>query len=113
MTDGDEKTLIFRTGPEFQEAFRRLDRAIDAANAREAASVRAGKADRAGDAADESARLVQEMHDLILDEIERHWAAHMIDADARVPEFPDEWRVQFSGRIIRVNYDEREVFKND
>ena len=113
MGEGDNKTLIFRTCSEFLRRFRELDGLIDAADARQDAFKRQRDADASAAAAIEHARLCQDMQDVILDELERHWGAMVIDDDPTRPDFPDNWRLQFFGRILRLEYRERAAYKNE
>jgi hypothetical protein len=111
MAEGDDKTLVFRTSPEFQAKYRGLDTRLDVLNARLAVLTRRQDEDRAGTVAAEKSLLLQELYDLLLDEIERHWGPITLDGDPTVPEFPDDWRTQFLGRLIEVEYKERAAYK--
>ena len=111
MAEGDRKTLNCRSGAEFLKAYRQLDARIDAAAAQESACVKAEDADGAGQAAAKEARLCHDITDLILHELERHWAPHVLDSDGTVPDFPDDWSVLFYGRILRIEYRERAAYK--
>ena len=113
MGEGDNKTLIFRTSSAFLQRFRELDGLIDAADARQDAFKRQRDADASAEAAIEHSRLCQEMQDVILDELERHWGPMVIDDDPTRPELPDNWRLQFFGRILRLEYRERAAYKNE
>lgn len=108
---GDHKTIVVRTSTEFREVFRHLEAASDGTQARRNACEKAGDADGAEQAAIEFANQCQELQDAILDEVERHWAPFLLENDATIPNFPDTWRLQFYGRLLRLGYDEREAFK--
>lgn len=111
MAEGDHKTIFFRTDPEFLKRFREIDALIDAEGTRESAFVKAKDAEAGARAAVRQADHVHEMQDLIFHELERHWASFVLESDPTVPEFPDDWRVQFFGRMIRVSYSERAAYK--
>ena len=111
MSFGDKKTFVFRTSAEFTRRYRELDAGMDAADAREDTYKRARDVDAASEAAISNARLCHEMNDLILDELERHWGPMMLDDDGTRPEFPDNWCSMFYGRMLRLEYHEREAFK--
>jgi hypothetical protein len=108
---GENKTIVVRTGSEFCATFRRLEAVTDGLQARRIACERAGDAAGAEKAALEFAERCQELQDAILAELERHWAPMLLGGDATIPEFPDGWRLQFYGRLLRMDYDEREAFK--
>lgn len=112
MSEGDEKTLVFRTSAEFAARYRELDARIDAADAREDTFKRSRDPDAAADAAASAARLRHELNDLILDELERHWGPITLEDDPTRPDFPDTWWTNFFGRMLRLEYREREVFKD-
>lgn len=113
MAEGDNKSMVFRTSAEFLRRFRELDGLIDAACARGETYKRKREPKNAGDAAVEHSELCQQMQDLILDEIERHWGPLLLDDDPTRPEFPDDWRLQFFGRLLRISYRERAAYKGD
>jgi hypothetical protein len=113
MSEGDNKTLIFRTGREFLEEFRALDAQFDSAVARQQALLRARDAKGASRAARDQSRLGARIQDLILDEIERHWGPQVLEHDSSTPSFPDCWRLQFFGRILRIEYRERSAYKGE
>ncbi len=93
------------------KAFRQLDAWIDSACAQRSAHVDAGDAKGASRAAARNARYCHEINDLILDELERHWGPHVLESDGTVPDFPDNWRIFFFGRVLRIEYSERAAFK--
>ncbi|MCA8911962.1 MAG: hypothetical protein KDB82_09670 [Planctomycetes bacterium] len=111
MAEGDKKTFIFRTSAEFLEKFRSLEGSTDALAARRTACEKAGDGDGASHAASQFSLECQQIQDAILDEIERHWASILLDDEAGTPDFPDNWRLQFFGRILRIEYTEREAYK--
>jgi hypothetical protein len=113
MAEGDDKTLVFRTSADFVAAYRSFDARIDALDMRAEVLKRAGQTEGAETAAAEKARLIHELNDVILDEIERHWGPIALDCDPRIPTFPDEWRTMFFGRFLRLEYEERAAYKGD
>jgi hypothetical protein len=106
------KTLTFRTTADFATRFQQMDGRIDENAARRDAFVRAGNAEAAGQCAAEHTKLCAEFQGMLLDEVERHWGPHILDNDGTMPEFPDDWRFQFYGRILRISYEERQAFKD-
>ena len=111
MSEGDKKSFVFRTSAEFMKRYREIDERMDAADARQDTFTRARDADAAADSAILNARLCHQLNDLILDELERHWCPMLLEDDPSRPDFPDDWRLYFYGRILRVEYNEREVYK--
>jgi hypothetical protein len=113
MSEGENKSLIFRTSREFLQEFRALDARIDGVYTRQQALMRARDARAAAKAAREHSRLCARMQDLIMDEIERHWGPMLLEDGASVPQLPDNWRIQFFGRVLRLDYRERAAYKGD
>ena len=111
MPGGERVTLIVRTSRQFSDKFRALDERYDECQARRDAAIRKGDPQIAGDGASEMARIACEIQDLLFDELERHWGPRLID-DSRLPEIPDDWRVWVRGRLLHIEYEEREVFKD-
>lgn len=111
MANGERVTLIVRTSRNFADKFRGLDERYDELQARKDAAVQKGDPLAAGDAAREMARIACEIQDLLFDELERHWGPRLIE-DQRLPEIPDDWRVWVRGKLLHIEYEEREVFKD-
>ncbi|MBK9976027.1 MAG: hypothetical protein IPP14_14740 [Planctomycetes bacterium] len=111
MANGERVTLIVRTSKEFTEKFRVLDERYDELQARKESAIQFGDHDVAGKSAADMARVACEIQDLLFDELERHWGPRLID-DQRLPEIPDDWRVWVRGRLLHIEYEEREVFKD-
>ncbi|MCC6466619.1 MAG: hypothetical protein IT463_14860 [Planctomycetes bacterium] len=111
MSDGEQKTINFRTSPEFVKQYRALDQRAETLSAQEKAHIQAGDAANAGKTAAEYSTLVNEIRDLIYDEMERHWGARLLE-DNTLPEVPDDWTMWVSGRLMRVVYHGREVFED-
>jgi len=111
MANGERVTLIVRTSKGFTDTFRSLDERYDQLQARKDAAIQKGDPEESGKAASEMARIACEIQDLLFDELERHWGPRLID-DQRLPEIPDDWRVWVRGRLLHIEYEEREVFKD-
>ena len=113
MSVGDQKTFVVRTSVEFLARYRELDARIDQASTWEEVAKRQRRAGDACDASKLHAELMHQMHDLVLNELERHWGPMSLDEDPSRPDFPDNWRTLFTGRLMRIEYREREVFRRD
>lgn len=111
MAEGDRKTLVFRTSADFTAAWRNLDAEIDRMAAEKEVLTRCRKIEDAGKSAAEMARLYQQLSDLVLDELERHWGPQLLEGDPTIPDFPDGWNLVLHGRILRMDYNERAAFR--
>jgi hypothetical protein len=111
MPMSERQTLIVRTSKDFADKFRSLDEKYDEHQARKDASIQKGDILMAGESARGMARIACEIQDLLFDELERHWGPRLID-DSRLPEIPDDWRVWVRGKLLHIEYEEREVFKD-
>jgi hypothetical protein len=113
MAEGDEKSIVVRTSAEFQAGYRALDERIDVLDAKAEILKRKGDVEAGAAVAVEHTRLIHQINDLVLDEIERHWGPVTLDGDPTVPDFPDDWRTMFFGRLLRLEYNERAAYKRD
>ncbi|MCA8910734.1 MAG: hypothetical protein KDB82_03435 [Planctomycetes bacterium] len=104
------RSITVETGREFVGKYRKLDRRIERQGALRKAYIRAGDAEKAADAADRHSEALDEQEDLVFEEMRRLWV-NARQTDETLPELPESWDTEASGRAIRFSFYEIEAFR--
>ena len=104
------RSLTLETNADFTREFRNLERRIERQEALKNAHVRAGEAEKAGAAAERHAEAVDAQEDLLFNEMHRLWV-NARQTDERLPELPEVWEQEGSGRAIRFSFYEIEAYR--
>ncbi|MDC1141544.1 hypothetical protein OAU50_00500 [Planctomycetota bacterium] len=104
------KSITLVTNQKFITRYRALDRAIVQAEARRKAFVQAGNAEEAGAEAEKHSEALDQQEDLLFEEMHTVWV-NARQTDDTLPELPESWEQDASGRAIRCSYYEIEAFR--
>ncbi|MHC4840965.1 MAG: hypothetical protein ACYTDT_08435 [Planctomycetota bacterium] len=104
------KSITLETNKKFITRYRELDRVIVKAEARRKALIQAGNADSAGAEAANHSEALDQQEDLLFEEMRNVWM-NARQTDDTLPELPESWEQDASGRAIRCSYYEIEAFR--
>ncbi|MCF6228369.1 MAG: hypothetical protein L3J82_06885 [Planctomycetes bacterium] len=104
------KSITLETARKFIAKYRKLDRDIVQAEARRKAFIRVGNADDAGVEAAKHSEALDKQEDILFDEMRVVWM-NARQTDESLPELPESWEQDASGRAIRCSYYEIEAFR--
>ncbi|MCA8937351.1 MAG: hypothetical protein KDB68_14225 [Planctomycetes bacterium] len=106
----DYRSITVEATRDFIAEYRKLDRIIERQDALRKAYIRAGEAESAGDAADRHSDALDAQEDLLYEEMRRLWV-NARQTDETLPELPESWETDASGRAIRFSFYEIEAFR--
>ena len=104
------RSITLGTLDKFVADYRALERRIDRQDALRQGHIRAGQAEKAADAAERHSELVDEQEDLLYTEMLRLWV-NARQTDEKLPELPESWEAEGSGRAIRFSFYEVEAYR--
>lgn len=104
------RSITVSTGHSFVTEYRKLDRRIERQDALRKAYIRAADAEKAADAADRHSDALDQQEDLLFDEMHKLWL-NARQTDETLPELPESWETEASGRAIRFSFYEVEAFR--
>ncbi len=104
------RTVTFATTDDFVERYRELDREIVRFEAMRKAHIQAGRADEASQAAVGHSKALDAQEDLLFSAMQLLWQNARQVEDA-MPELPESWEEEGSGRAIRCSFYEVESFR--
>ncbi|MBZ0136731.1 MAG: hypothetical protein K8I27_10200 [Planctomycetes bacterium] len=106
----DYRSITVQTSSSFVAEYRKLDRRIERQEATRNAYIRAGEPDKAGDAAERHSEALDAQEDLLFTEMMRLWV-NARQTDDKLPELPESWDAESSGRAIRFSFYEIEAYR--
>lgn len=106
----DYRSITLGTSKKFVAEYRSLEARIERQDAMRQGFVRAGEPDKAGEAAERHSQTVDAQEDLLFEEMLRLWV-NARQTDEKLPELPESWEAEGSGRAIRFSFYEVEAFR--
>lgn len=106
----DYRSITLGTSKIFVAEYRRLERRIERLDSMRLGHIRAGEAEKAGDAAERHSEAVDHQEDLLYEEMLRLWT-NARQTDERLPELPESWEAEGAGRAIRFSFYEVEAYR--
>ena len=106
----DYRSITLGTSKAFVAEYRRLERRIERQDAMRLGFIRAAEPEKAGEAAERHSETVDAQEDLLYEEMLRLWV-NARQTNEKLPELPESWDAEGSGRAIRFSFYEVEAFR--